>query len=180
MKFIDSIKKYIASFILKNKLKNHSREKAFHNFESARTIGLICNAQDQKIYYHAKQFSEFLYAKNIKVYAIGFIEGDAVLDAFSYQKGFNFISNKDLNWLKIPHGEIVENFIDNKFDILINLILEENFQVDYLVGLSQAKFKIGYIPSDGKWYDLTINITSNPKLEFFIEQVKHYLTMIKK
>lgn len=179
MKLINDIKKRIAYFLLKRKLKSLFREKAFNNFESAKTVGLICNAQDQKTYDFAKQFAVYLTSYDVQVSAIGFIEGNAVLDAFSYQKGFSFIAKKDFNWLGIPQGEILESFLARRFDILINLVIEDSFTVDYIASLSLAKFKVGRL-SNNDYYDLTIDISMNNRLDFFISQVKHYLSVIKK
>ena len=179
MKLIDDIKIKIAYFLLRRKLKDFFREKAFNNFESAKTIGLICNAQNQKTYDFAKQFAVFLTSYDLQVSAIGFIEGDAVLDAFSYQKGFTFIAKKDFNWLGIPQGEVLDSFLAKRFDILINLVIEDSLTVDYIASLSMAKFKVGRL-SKNDYYDLTIDISLNNKLDFFIAQVKHYLTVIKK
>ncbi|MBI5220147.1 MAG: hypothetical protein HY958_14560 [Bacteroidia bacterium] len=180
MKLIDNIKVKIAYFLLKGKLKKFYREKAFYNFESAKNVGLICNAQDQKIYDQAKRFAVFLTSYNVNVTAIGFIEGDAVLDAFSYQKGFGFISKQSFNWLGFPRGDVVDDFLNKKLDILINLIIEDSLPVDFLVSLSRAKFKVGRMNTKNDYYDLTIDISKNYRLEYFIDQVKHYLTVIKK
>lgn len=179
MKFLDGIKLKIAYFLLRRKLKDFTREKAFNNFESAKTAGLICNAQDQKIYDAAKQFAVFLTGYNIQVSAIGFIEGDAVLDAYSYQKGFTFISKKDFNWIGIPQGEILDNFLAKRFDILINLVIDDSYTVDYIASLSMAKFKVGRL-SPNDYYDMTIDIELHKQLDYYISQVKHYLSVIKK
>lgn len=180
VKLIEEIKVKIAYIILKKKSKLFFRERSYHNFESAKSVGLICNAQDQKTYDHAKRFAVFLTSYDINVSAIGFIDGNAVLDAFSYQKGFSFVSKKDLNWLKLPQGDVVEDFLAKKYDILFNLIMEENVTVDYLVSLSKARFKVGRLTGKNDYYDLTIDISGNNKIEFFIEQIKHYLTAIRK
>lgn len=179
MKIVDNIKLKIAYFLLKRKLKDFFREKSFNNFESAKTVGLICNAQNQKTYDFAKQFAVYLTSYDIQVSAIGFIEGDAVLDAFSYQKGFTFIAKKDFNWLGVPQGEILDSFLAKRFDILINLVIEDSYTVDYIASLSLAKFKVGRL-SENDYYDLTIDISMNNRLDFFISQVKHYLSVIKK
>ncbi len=179
MKLINEIKLKTAYFLLKRKLRDFYRERAFNNFESAKTVGLICNAHDQKIYDAAKQFAIYLSSYDIQVSALGFIEGDSVLEAFSYQKGFTFISKKDYNWLGIPQGEVLNNFLSKRFDILINLVIDDNFIVDYIASLSLAKFKVGRL-SEKDYYDLTIDINMNKQLDFYISQVKHYLSIIKK
>jgi len=71
-------------------------------------------------------------------------------------------------------------FLDKKFDILIDLNLNKLVLFDHLVALSLARFKVGRFRSDKNYYDLMINTKNEPTLEYFIQQITHYLEMINR
>ena len=56
---------------------------------------------------------------------------------------FDFFCKKDLNFCLEPRCVVVNNFIDEKFDILIDLAVEKDEVLRHPVFLSKANFKVG-------------------------------------
>lgn len=178
-KFNNKLKLKIASFVLNRKSKKSVRKKQFINLDNAKNIGIISNNQNEKSNDVIKEFVNFLSQKNIQVYVVEFINKKIKNDNYLKKKGFNFFSLKDINWYYKPKSIIVDEFINNDFDILIDLSLNNNcFPIQYINALSKAKFKVGKFYESPNYYDFMINIDTNNDLKFFIEQIKHYLTMI--
>ncbi|MEN9444746.1 MAG: hypothetical protein RIS47_1636, partial [Bacteroidota bacterium] len=47
---------------------------------------------------------------------------------------------------------------------------------DFIVGLSKAKLKIGHANSTNPHFDLVIDTRGQQSLEYYLQQVKHYLS----
>ena len=65
-------------------------------------------------------------------------------------------------------------------NFLIDLNLQENFPCQFLVALSPAHLKVGKFTNSEGFYDLMINIDKGKKIDYFIEQTKHYLELINR
>ncbi len=177
-KFNNKLRLKIASFVLNKKIKKIARTKQVINLNSAKTIGIVFNNQNQKSNDIIKEFVNFLSQKNIQVYIVEFINKKIKTDNY-VKKGFNYFSLNDLNWYYKPKSIIVDEFINKELDILIDLSLDSScYPVQYINALSKAKFKVGKFYETQNYFDFMINIDKNNDLSFFIEQIKHYLIMI--
>ena len=66
------------------------------------------------------------------------------------------------------------------FDILIDLHTGHSIIFRYMVASTKAKFKIGkYDKKASKYYDFMISVNESMPLSAFIEQVNHYLNLLK-
>uniref|UniRef100_UPI003217EF7E DUF6913 domain-containing protein n=1 Tax=uncultured Draconibacterium sp. TaxID=1573823 RepID=UPI003217EF7E len=92
----------------------------------------------------------------------------------------NSLTVADLNWWGIPKPDKAGEFIEIKFDLLLNIALEPNFAIDYITALSKAKFKIGSSPNDENYFDLNIKIGKNQDAMFLAQQQIFYLAQLNK
>ncbi|MBU0765007.1 MAG: hypothetical protein KJ607_09255 [Bacteroidetes bacterium] len=178
MKTVDAIKLKLAEVSLKRKLKGKNRIRIVHNLYSAKNVGIIFNASQSSAYDITRSFYTSLTQRGIKTEVLGFVDMKEILDYYTARKGYSFFCRKNLNWLGKPKNPVVDEFIGKKFDILIDLSLENSFPTRYIVSLTDASLKVGrYINKDSP-YDFMIDISKNPSIEYLIEQVKYYLTVI--
>ena len=166
--------------MLNQKRREVSRYKTYHNLKTAQSVGVIFDASQQKMFLQARNFIEKIDKRGIHVVGVGYVEKTESLDYFSEHRLINFFSIKNLTWYSKPVNEAVTKFSIEKFDILINLSLKKHLPLDYIVALSRAKFKVGGLPTKRKFYDLMINIPQEQNLNYFIQQIEHYLTVINK
>ena len=178
MNFLKKIQEQIGFVLLGRTIKKTVRERAVHNFNTAKLVGVVFNATEQKNYEKIRKFLSFLSDKKIRVIALGFIDNKNALNFYSYQTGVNFFSHKDLNWFRQPKCEAVNSFIDLNFDILIDFTILKWFPIQYITGLSKAKFKVGSLIENNSNYDLMIDISKNESLDYLLQQVTHYLSVI--
>lgn len=178
MKYLENIKKTVGQLSLKKNLKKQKRKVRVHNFNSAETIGIIFNSPDDEAFGTVKNFLSFLAANNLKVIALGYVPSNKIPKNLLLRKGINFFCNKDLNWYYKPQNEAINQFINHKFDILIDLSLNDYFPLYYIGSLSDSSFKIGRQSDNYPYQDLMINIGKNHSVDFLVEQIKHYLTII--
>lgn len=94
--------------------------------------------------------------------------------------GANSLTVADLNWWGIPKPEKVGDFLEMEFDLLLNIVLESNYAVDYVTALSKSKFKIGSSPRDENHFDLNIKIGENQDAMYLAKQQIFYLAQLNK
>ena len=94
---------------------------------------------------------------------------------------YDFFSQKELNWMGKPSGVVVQNFIREEYDLLIDLNVHDHFPLRYMAALSKAKFKVGkYSERDTDMYDMMIDADNTKTVKYFLRQVDIYITMMNK
>ena len=175
---IRNIRTSVGSNNLRRKARHINRQKGIHNFSTARTAGILFTCSNEEDFNAVKDFKQFLENKNIRVDVLGYVHEKQVPDYYLLRTGFNFFCLKDLNWYQKPTRPFALDFSIRKFDILFNLSIEEYFPLKYLSGISPAAYKIGIFEEPGE-YDLMIGLQENNTVAYLVEQVKHYLSMIR-
>jgi hypothetical protein len=111
------------------------------------------------------------------VEVLGYVHDKQVPDHYLLRQGFNFFCTRDLDWFQRPTQQFALDFCTHAFDILFDLSIEEYFPLKYLAKLSPSSYKIGiYKETDD--YELMIGLKDRKNVPYFVEQVKHYLSMI--
>ena len=180
MEFIDNLRKKVGYFILSRRIRKQQRQRSYNNFDSAKTVGIIFNATQQEAYITARNFMNLLTKQNIDVHALGYVKNQEAISYFPAQVGITFFSLKNLNWYYKPNNKAVDAFYEKPFDILIDLSLDVYLQVLHVVGLSRAKLKIGHGDVDSPYYDFILKFQPEKTLTYYIEQIRHYMSAIKK
>ena len=180
MKLFDKIRYLIGIFVYRRKLSGISRNKKTVNINDAGKIGLLYLVTDEKSYGKIVEFIRELQDQNKTVIALGFVKSKDVPDFFSSSNSYSFFTLKDINWYNKPSGTFINNFLKEKFDIVINLSLDDVFPLQYISGLSNANLKVGKFGKENSaYYDLMIETDNIKETATFIEQIVHYLSIIK-
>ena len=173
---INSIRKTAHNYFLKKELKFHKPSRYVMNISDMREIGILFDATDTTKTNTINQFAESIRTQFRKVSLLGFYN----FPKPAINLNFPYFHNKELNWYLEPQGYVVEEFIEKKFDVLINAYTNEVIPLEYISALSNAKYRIGLYDS-AKTYcnDFMIELKENKDLGSFLEQIKHYLYIIK-
>ncbi len=149
-----------------------------HNINTAKKIGILYEASEKKQVEGIEVLVDFLFHKNKKqVKALGFVKGKK-LDNFHLPKlQYDFFLSKDLNWRPASENYIIKNFLENEFDILINVCDTSVNELAYLTKMSISQFKIGRYNEDMLIFDFMINIKQQ-NTDFFIKEVIKYIKVI--
>ena len=91
-----------------------------------------------------------------------------------------FLTSDDLNWWGLPKHEKTDDFFSQRFDLLLNVALQQNLVLDYLTALTHARFKIGWSPNKHNYFDLNINIGEKQDALFLAQQQIFYLRQLNK
>lgn len=181
MGFITDIKNYAGNYFLAHKMKSVRRNKMFLNMNDAKTIGIIFDGTDSENFELVKKYISYLKEMKKRVKAIGFFNMKNSPPMAYSKLEYDFFSMKDLSWNNVPKNIYVKNFIEEQFDILLDLNIGELFPLRYISTLSRAKFKVG---RSTKWNrsvcDLMLDIPSPHNLKYFLKNLDTYLFIINK
>jgi hypothetical protein len=168
------LKSRIANKVLSSKLHQVSREKKIFNLDAAKTAGIIWEPDQQESFIRVENE---LYLSGIKTTGICYYSQKKA----EVPEGVNGFTRKETHWWsEVPSSKIVETFIHQKFDILIDLTGQSSFPAIYLTALSEAAFKIGYSGRSVNYFDLNIEFSDKPETMQLAEQIIYYLKRINK
>lgn len=173
--------------MLKSAVKKLVRNAAFHNYSTAKSAAVIFDASKHEYTVTVRKFIKELETKGLKVEAIGFEDAKEISDFNQAHPLINYVSNQQLNWYLKPNAPEALAFLEKSFDILIDLSLEPQFSLQFLVALSKAQFKVGCVKMAKKpdepiknYYDFMLQLNERKELSFFLKQLEHYFGLIKK
>lgn len=179
MEFTKNLKRRAGKYFLSKRLKQFNRVRHMHTLKTAQTAGIIVTPTDQESFEQIKKFITYLTNVGVKVFILGFVDDKKIPDTFLFWKGINLFSRNDLNWAGIPESATVTDFIDQPFDMLIDLSIPDQFPVQYISTLSKSYFKIGrFDNSISECYDLMFEMNDETSLNDYIENLTYYLNLL--
>lgn len=170
--FFTKIKDFLTKRIVKKRLLNvnHSASASF-----IKTVGIVF---DETYFYEKEALIKELVENGIHENAISIlvfknrIKKNEVLD-------YPYFSFKDLNWNATFDKEEVNNFVNQKFDLLVNYYDTEKSALLLLTHLSKANFKVGFASVDKRLNHFMID-TNAENYKVFIEELFKYLKILNK
>ena len=158
MKFAAGLRSKYSEYTLRKNIRLQKRAVKSCNINNAKTVGILFNATHSVSFEIVKTLVKELSGKSRIIMVLGFVDSKQMIDHYLYRKGFEFFTRNDLNWYDKPENEGVNEFIDQNFDILINLNLEDNYPIRYILALSKASFKVGRVTTSHNHHDFMIDI----------------------
>jgi len=176
MSFFRNIQEYLLASELKKELARSARDKKFISFEKSRNIGIIYKVGEEKDQIEFSEFVSRLQNDKKEVKALGIIKYKDI-PHYCYPKlSYDYVTRRNINWMRKPTGEKVTDFIQKEFDLLINFDTTHDIALNYIAGFSHAKCKVGLFHENNEAiYDLMIDTDINCP---FKELAEHYLTYI--
>jgi hypothetical protein len=174
----NGIKRRIGNYTLKKQRKEQGCERHFHNFSTAKSVGLLYpydTATDGDI----NTFMRFFAEQGIKAQSLAYIPEAVIPQTFVTTVTKRIFCREQLNWFKKPVSGDVDNFIKEPFDILIDFSRTQVYPLQYIATLSAAQMRVGKLTYPGNPYEFILTIPENADNKFFIEQLKHYLLSIQ-
>jgi hypothetical protein len=172
------LRENIGRRVLNRKKKDFLREVKVHNFQTAKSAVVLFGTDDPESFPAIKEFRKFIEAKEISCKAYGYVHQKEIPQEMLFWDSYSFITRNDLNWYYKPSGEVVESFYAQDPDILFDLTNHAPLELQFLVQLSTARFKIGLFTEEENDYDLMINLTKRTDVGYLTEQIEHYVSML--
>lgn len=180
MGLIENIKSTYAKRQIKSEAKNVSRRKIVSNIDDAKTVGIVFPFTDKEDFELLKKYVLYLREMKKKVKAIGYYKTKEEPNIQYSKVDYDFFSKKSHNWYGKPSDHLVTNFIEEEFDIMIDINPNEDSVITYIAAMSKAKFKVGRFDENDYIHDLMFEAPKEKGLKFFLRQVDTYLAMINK
>jgi len=174
----NSLKLKFGRYFLKRELKDFHRRVKPCSISNAENVGITFVVNDQDELEIIRKLLKKLNAAGLKTFALGYLPVKKPNDFYLSQKGFNFFSDADLDFVLRPKSEAVVEFLGTEFDLLIDFDTEKYFPMNYVLRTSKAKFKVGWYGDDLP-FDLMMDIQRKAGLEYYLDQTMLYLEKIK-
>ena len=172
------LREAIGNRVLRNKLKSFQRETRVHNFTTAESAVILFNAAKKDAFKIVWEFREFLMGKGISCIVYGYINQKEIPPDMLFWKDLNMINKGNLNWFLQPKGESVDLYKQEDPDLLIDFNTDHRLELQFLVQLSPARFKIGSFTEEKNDYDLMIKLSEQDDMSYLSEQIKHYVSIL--
>ena len=177
----DSLKTKLARRKLNKMLMQEHRVVKACGLSSASKVGIIYDATDELQFEVVRKFLFVLKNRLPVVKAFGYVDSNELSNFHIQPLEFSFFCRKDLDWLGFPREEVISEFCDTDFDILLCLDIEEKTPLSYLKIRTKAGFRAGaYAEKNVGLLDVMINLDDeNSSLDDLVKQLMHYLENIR-
>lgn len=177
MKLNHRIRSFLGRRQLQSDLKKLDVVHETVGFAEAQRIGILYDATAIEDFEYMKEFIKKTRSEYKKdLLSLGFVDKKQLPHSQFPQYGMDFFTRKDLDYRMIPTDPIVQNFINERFDILIHLQIQPCFPLQYVASLSQARFRVGrYKKNHVASYDMMINMKGDPGLKALLEEILVFL-----
>ncbi len=171
----------IGNSILVKRLTRVRRKISYNDISSIKNIGIVWDASRTGDFASLSKFHQKMQERNIDVKIIGYYPGKELPDRYTAIRFLSITRRNDLNFFYLPLSAEADVFIKTRFDVLIDINFNREFPLLYIASLSAASFKVGLFSSedDSSVFDLMMEIKKPVQIENYMEQVVHYLEMIK-
>jgi len=180
MELFRNIRLKIGKAVLAKKISRTKRKVYYSNIGLVKRIGIVWDASKPDEFPGLSRFHQKMHERNIEVNILGYFPGKNLPDQYTAIRYLTCIRKKEMNFLYHPVTYETNNFISNRFEILIDINFKKLFPLQYISSLSNAGFKVGLFESEtmDTPFDLMMEIKNPVDVENYLNQVIHYLEMI--
>jgi len=171
----------IGKQILLKKVGRRKREVYYSNFKNVRNIGIVWDASRPLEFASLSRFHQRMQDMKIEVMIFGYFPGKNLPDQYTAIRYLRCIRKDEINSFYHPNSSESRSFINNPFDILIDINFNKLFPLWHITSLSRARFKVGLFDKETSEspFDLMMEIKNPVDIDGYITQVIYYLEMIK-
>ena len=166
---------YIKNFFLKYTLKNKWREVSSPAIATVRSIGLLL---DETVFSQKDNLIQELIANGFAGNSIRILVYRDTINTKETYSEYTFNGNS-LNWDGTIKDEVINEFIETEFDLLISYYEIEKAILLLITNNSKAKFKVGFSSIDKRLHHLMIS-TAIENHTVFVNELCKYLKILNK
>jgi len=180
MELFENIRLKIGNAILTKKMARIKRNVYYSSFSMVKNIGIVWDASRPEDFASLSKFCQKMQVRNIDVKIISYFPGKNLPDQYTAIRYLTCIRKKEINFFYHPVSSETNIFINNRFDILIDINFRKLLTLKYLSSLSNAAFKVGLFESESGEtpFDLMMELKNPVDVENYLIQVIEYLEMI--
>lgn len=174
-------KKIVSNFAYKRLFKYYQAQKRstrIKTLKNSKSVGILWNPADEGSIETYESLRKTLQAKGIKSTGIAYIDSNREMETLTTITHSGFLHRRNVRWFGRPQTSDGIQFIQEPFDILIDLSISKAVALQYILVYSQAIFKVGWQGAGQNYYDLNIDVSVKPQCKYLMEQVVFYLESI--
>ena len=181
MELFKNIRLKMGTMILSKKAARTKRKVFYSGFTNIMNIGIVWDASRPVEFVSLSRFHQKMLENKIDVKIFGYFPGKNLPDQYTAIRYLTCVRKDELNSFYYPYSTESNAFINNPFDILIDINFDKQFPLNYVTTLSKARFKVGLSDNESSesLFDLMLEIKKPVDIDSYLTQVIHYLEMIK-
>lgn len=177
MAFLQNFRTKMHNYFLDKRIKEFKAERRNISFAEAKSVGIlfdITNPQNEKV---VQDYMEYLKKQGKSVELLAYVNDNARHNNYV----FRHFNNRDLSMFFFPKSDVVEKFMNTKFDLLICMYTGEIAPLEYVATFSNAYLRVGqYHEQKTHCYDLMIDTPASADLKTYSGQLDYFLKLINK
>jgi len=180
MELFKKIRLNFGRSILKKRITRTKRKVFYSNISLVKSIGIVWDASRTEEFASITKFYQKMHERNIEVKILGFFPGKDLPNQYTAVRYLTIIRKQELNFLYLPVSNESNTFINNRFDILIDINFKKVFPLYYISAQSKAAFKVGLFDAQQNEspFDLMMEIKNPVNVDDYLYQIIQYLEMI--
>lgn len=155
---IEKIKLFLYKYLRNSKLSDEIRDKRFVNYAKAQTILILFESNYNEKNPEIRLIQKALVDDNKKVTLLAYVDKKSSDSAIL--PNYRILHQNDFTWFGKPKSEIINYINELKYDIVIDLTLNEVIPLLYILSYVNASFKTGVRKKLENHYDFTLDIDS--------------------
>ena len=172
------IVRYFANKRLFKYYHTRKRNTRIKTLKNSKSIGIIWNPADEGSIETYELLRKTLQMKGIKPTGIAYIDSNREMETLTTITHSGFLHKRNVLWFGRPQSSAGTEFIQEHFDILIDLSILKTVALQYILVYSLATFKVGWQGTEQNYYDLNIDVSEKPQCKYLMEQIVFYLESI--
>ena len=137
---------------------NLQRSRKVHNLHTAKYVGIVAQTASEKVFSDIMAFKNSLTEQGIRTAGCILYPNKQIPNSFLMRKDVEIVGNDTLNWLSIPSKGAGQTFVNEPFDLLIDL-----------------QCKVGLLPYANNPFDLIVNSNLNKPMALLIKDITDIL-----
>jgi hypothetical protein len=180
MELFKQIRLKIGDVILRNKIAGKKRKAHYSNINQVKNIGIVWDASKIDDFVCLSRFYQKMQENKTNVKILGYFDGKNLPNQFTAIRYLSIVKKEELNLFYHPVSADTHTFVNNRFDVLIDINFKKLLPLQYISSLSNAGFKVGLFDSEtiDTPFDLMMDLKGPVNVEDYLNHIVHYLEMI--
>jgi hypothetical protein len=180
MELFINIRHKIGDSILSNKLSRTKRELFYSSISQVKNIGIVWDATRTEDFNSLSRFYLRMAEKKTEVTILGYYPEKVMPNQYMAQRYLSIIKKDELDMFYHPVSAESTKFLNNQFDVLIDMNFRRVLPLKYISSLSKAHLKVGLFEAENKQpiFDLMMDLKNPVNIDDYLHQVLYYLEMI--
>lgn len=180
LKMLEKLKEFLLNRSIKKLRAGQKFETKFHNLDSAKNALIVFDASTENDYKKITSFIRYIQEKGIKIRAVAYSDTKMVPHYCMQSMNYDFISKSDINFFYKPKGVSITNVLSEKFDILIDLNINNHKTLKFYSAIANAELKISVSSEEIELFDLIFQPKDKKDLNNILKDLIHYMENLGK